>query len=144
MQPEILFLDFDEADRLVEGAGGDSLGRAMIVTALNTGLRLGELLALRWGAVDLRAGRLHVREAVARGVVGTPKSGRSREVPLNDTAIDALRAHMHLRGPLVFSAEDGWMLTKNEAKAPLRRARRRVKSWSAAGTRCDTRSPRTW
>jgi integrase len=120
------FLDFDEADRLVAAAEADSLGHAMIVVAINTGLRLGELLALRWDAVDLRAGRVHVREAAARGVVGTPKSGRAREVPLNDTAIAALRAHKHLRGPTVFCTDGGRMLTKNEAKAPLRRAQRRA------------------
>jgi integrase len=125
-KPEIRFLDFDEAARLIEGATADPLGHVMIVTGLNTGLRLGEMLALKWNAVDLRAGRLHVREAVARGVVGTPKSGRSREVPLNDTVLAALRAHRHLRGPLVFCREDGSMLTKNEAKAALRRARQKA------------------
>ncbi len=97
----------------------------MIVLALNTGLRLGELLALKWDAVDLKAGRLHVREAVALGLVGTPKSGRCREVPLNETALAALREHRHLRGPLVFCSDDGRMLTNDEAKGPLRRARAR-------------------
>ncbi len=125
-KPPFRFLDFDEAARLVDASKGDPLGHAMIATALNTGLRLGELLALTWGAIDLRVGRLHVREAVARGIVGTPKSGRAREVPLNDTVIEALRAHRHLRGPLVFCTEDGRMLTKNEAKAPLGRARRKA------------------
>jgi integrase len=120
------FLDFDEADRLVTATGGDDLGHAMIVLAMNTGLRLGEILALRWDAVDLKAGRLHVREAAARGIVGTPKSGRAREVPLNDTAIAMLRSHKHLRGPLVFCTDGGGMLTKGEAKAPLRRAQRRA------------------
>lgn len=120
------FLDFEEANRLVEATSADPLARAMIVLALNTGLRLGELLALRWDAVDLKAGRLHVREAVARGIVGTPKSGRNREVPLNDTAIAALRSWKHLRGPLVFCTDEGRMLTKNEAKGPLARARRKA------------------
>lgn len=126
VKPRFRFLDFGEADRLVAAASGDDLAHAIIVVALNTGLRLGELLALRWDAVDLKAGRLHVREAAARGIVGTPKSGRAREVPLNDTAIAALRSWKHLRGPLVFCADDGRMLTKNEAKAPLARARRKA------------------
>ena len=36
--------------------------------------------------------------------------------------MDALRAHRHLRGPLVFCANDGRMLTQDECKWPLRRA----------------------
>lgn len=125
-KPEFRFLDFDEAAALVNAAKHEPLAHAMVVVALNTGLRLGELLALKWDAVNLKAGRLHVREAVARGIVGTPKSGRSREVALNDTALAVLKDHRHLRGPLVFCNDDGSMLTKNEAKGPLRRARIRA------------------
>jgi integrase len=122
-EQDFRFLDFDEAQRLVAAAQGAD--RTMVVVALNTGMRLGEMLALRWSDIDLKAGRLVVRRAVARGIVGTPKSGRSREIPLNDTVTRALEQHRHLRGPLVFCTDDGRMLTKNEAKAPLARARRR-------------------
>ena len=80
-KPRFRFLDFHEAARLVEAARQEPLVHAIIVTALNTGLRLGELLALKWDAVDVKAGRLHVREAVASGVVGTPKSGRAHARP---------------------------------------------------------------
>jgi integrase len=72
--PEFDFLDFDEAKRLIEAAE-DQL-QTMIVTALRTGMRHGELLALRWQDVDLVAGRIMVRQNVVRGVIGTPKSGR--------------------------------------------------------------------
>lgn len=125
-KPEFRFLDFEEADRLVAAAEAEQLAHGMIVVALHTGLRLGELLALRWDAVDLKAGRLIVRHAVARGVVGTPKSGGSREVALSETVARTLKALRHLRGPLVFCKDDDAMLTKNEAKGPLRRARVRA------------------
>ncbi len=59
-------------------------------------------------------------------VVGTPKSGRSRELPLNDTTLAALKAHRHLRGELVFCNEDGSMLTRHQCKWPLRRAQRKA------------------
>lgn len=39
------------------------LSRGFVVP--HPGHRLGDLLALAWGAIDLRVGRLHVREAVA-------------------------------------------------------------------------------
>jgi integrase len=57
----------------------------IVLLALNTGCRRGELLSLIWGDVDLLAGRMTVRAA-------SSKSGRSRWVPLNAEAVDVLRA----------------------------------------------------
>ena len=115
--PEIDFLDFDEAARLIEAAQGQL--RTMILVALRTGMRHGEILALRWQDVDLVAGRLTVRQNVVRGVIGTPKSGKPREIPLGDDVRAALKAHRHLRGPLVFCDMAGKMLTDSESKGPL-------------------------
>src|SRR5919205_336504 len=51
-----------------------ALTRRLIALGLATGLRRGELLALRWRDVDLVDARLHVREALVRGKFQTPKS----------------------------------------------------------------------
>jgi len=121
--PEFDFLTFDESNRLIAAAEGE--WRTMIAVAARTGLRLGELLGLSWTDVDLEAGRLFVRRAVARGIVGTPKNGRSREVALSQQAIAALEAHPR-RGLLVFSDPQGKMLTKGATKAPLAHALKRA------------------
>ena len=123
-KPEFDFLDFEEADRLVAAADGE--WAATIFVGLRTGLRQGELLALRWEDVDLSKGLLSVRRSVTRGVVTTPKSGKGREVPLGDEVLAALKKHRHLRGELVFCAIDGSMLGKNECKHPLWRACKRA------------------
>lgn len=94
--------------------------------ALKTGLRLGELLALRWEDVDLVVGRLMVRRAVARGIIGTPKSGKSREIPLSSEALKALRGQRHMKGEPVFSDLDGKMLDKGECKWPLWRSAKKA------------------
>jgi integrase len=109
-EPEFDFLEFAEADRLVAATEGE--WRTMILVALKTGLRQGELLALRWTDVDLVAGYLMVRQSVTRGIVSTPKNGKWRKIPLAPLVLGALNAHRHLRGKLVFCAEDGRMLTK--------------------------------
>jgi hypothetical protein len=44
---------------------------------------------------DLVVGRLMVRQAVARGIIGTPKSGKPREIPLNAKVMRALKAREH-------------------------------------------------
>ncbi len=62
-------------------------------------MRQGELLGLRWGDLDLDAGRLSVRRALQRrGKTGytftEPKTSRSRRtIVLGQTAIAALRGH---------------------------------------------------
>jgi len=123
-KPEFDFLAFEEADRLL--AGADEEWACMIRVAMRTGLRQGELLALRWEDVDLIAGVLHVRRNVVRGHIGTPKSGKGREVALGDEVLTGLRRQRHLRSELVFCAADGRMLKKNECKHPLWRACKRA------------------
>ena len=59
--------------------------RPLTLLALNTGLRRGELLGLRWGAIDLQGKVVTVTAA-------TSKSGRKRHVPLNDEAMWLLTA----------------------------------------------------
>lgn len=112
---EFRFLDFDETIRFL--AAAPSEWKAFLVTALKTGLRTGELLALKWEDLDLFVGRLMVRRTVWNGIEGTPKGGRTREVPLSDEAIAVLKAHRHLKGPYVFCEEDGTRLTHSRLKS---------------------------
>jgi integrase len=105
----------------------------MILLALRTGLRLGELMALRWQDVDLVAGKLVVRQNVVRGFIGTPKSGRAREVPLGDEVLAAMKRQRHLRGPLVFCKALGGMHVQPKVRWELekacKRAQLRVVGW---------------
>jgi integrase len=71
-EPEFDFLDFDEASRLVYAA--DSEWRTMILLALRTGLRQGELLELRWNDVDLAKGLLRVRRSIWKVRSPRPKA----------------------------------------------------------------------
>jgi integrase len=60
-----------------------------------TGLRIGELLALRWQNVDLGLGILRVTESVYDGHFDVPKTERSeRSVPLAPMAVEILAARM--------------------------------------------------
>jgi integrase len=73
--------------------------RPVVVVALNTGLRLGELIALTWADIDLGKGLLHVRDS---------KSGEGRHVPLNAEAVEALRSlTRHIDSPRVFFSRYG-------------------------------------
>jgi integrase len=63
---------------------------ALYLTASFTGLRLGELLALRWGDVDFDADTIRVERNYTAGREGTPKSGRGRAVPMMEEVAQAL------------------------------------------------------
>jgi integrase len=84
------FLDFTESEALLDATA--PAWRPMILIALRTGLRRGELLALRWEDIDLKAGTIHVQRNVWKDEIGTPKGGRSRRVPLSPEAATALKA----------------------------------------------------
>jgi integrase len=65
--------------------------RVLYLTAAMSGLRQGELLALRWMDVDWLSQRIRVRRNYVRGQFGSPKSKRSsRSVPLADVVAAAL------------------------------------------------------
>jgi integrase len=65
----------------------------LVVIAVLTGLRIGEILALRWKRVDLVRGSIQVREAVSEGRFGSPKTRSSRrDVPMSGPVRDALAA----------------------------------------------------
>jgi len=60
-----------------------ALIQLMIMTAVSTGMRISEVLGLKWRAVDLVRGFVNVKERYYRGDTDEPKSERSiRSVPL--------------------------------------------------------------
>ena len=95
------------------------LARTLTGLALLTGLRRGELFALRWKAVDLADKRLTVQEAVYEGAFGTPKTEAGmRTVPLAEGAaqlLDDWRARVRRQGPddLVFATWSGKPIAPN-------------------------------
>jgi integrase len=73
------YLDEDEAERLI-GNCGDNL-RAIVITALNTGMRKSEILRLTWDRVDLKNRII---------LLDKTKNGERREIPVNETLFGVL------------------------------------------------------
>ncbi len=94
---EIHPLTPDQARVLLESIAGHRL-EGLFTVALTTGLRSGELRALRWADIDLEARSLSVEAGLAR-IDGQwqrvpPKSAAGRRmVPLMDRTVTALREH---------------------------------------------------
>lgn len=89
-------LSAEEANKLLEAASDDRL-EALYVLAIHAGLRLGELLALRWEDADLEREALKVRRTITHTGegwrIGETKSGKGRKVRLTRTATMSLRDH---------------------------------------------------
>ena len=91
---EAAALDPAQVRAVVEAARGDKF-EALVIVALTTGLRRGELIALRWDAVSVDERCLAVIGTMQPdGVVAEPESRSSRRrVPLGNVTLDALRRH---------------------------------------------------
>lgn len=144
VRTEMRFLDSDQVRAMLETAVGDPL-EALYVGAVFTGLRLGELLGLRWRDVDLDGYAITVRHTLSRAggrwTLTEPKTTRSkRTVRLAPRVVEVLRAHYlaeaerllalgHRIRPdtLVFTDRWGdpvnpWHITERAFKPLLRRA----------------------
>lgn len=90
-----------------------------VLVTLQAHLRRGELLALRWGDVDLARGVLHIRRSITRTSVGlvekAPKNGKSRSVTLPVQSLEALTAHLASTAP----ARDDERLFKHRSGGEL-------------------------
>jgi len=65
----------------------------MVETAVSTGMRISEILGLRWRSVDLAVGIVKVDERFYRGEVGEPKSERARRILPLGLLIEQYRQH---------------------------------------------------
>ena len=67
---------------------------AFFLTALRTGMRLGELLALKPSDLDFNGGFIEVRRSWVKGKITTPKNGKSRKVDMFKQLQGVLRKHL--------------------------------------------------
>ena len=93
-EPEgrVRYLEPEEIERLL--AASPPHLRPIVVCALHTGMRRGEILGLAWERVDMKNRMIRV--------TGT-KSGKSRGIPINDPLLEELRRlPRHLKTDYVF------------------------------------------
>lgn len=139
---DIRFLDKGELEALVKAIDVEerpfgTVDRAIVLTAAMTGMRQGELLALRWLDVDWRARRIRVRRNYVRGYMGTPKSrSGERSVPLSArVAVELTQLRYRSR----FRHDDDLVFANPLTGGALDHAsllRRFKKALRAAGVRC--------
>lgn len=113
------FLQADELQKLLARTE-EPLYQAMIRLAANTGLRYGELSGLKWTDIDFTKRELTVRHNIVNGRLTTPKSGKTRDIPLNDEALNAIDS-VEPQGEYVFMTDKGTPVYDNRALIALKR-----------------------
>lgn len=112
---EMHALDRDGLSRLLPLLKGNKLHLPVLLAA-TTGMRRGEIMALRWSDIDLAAGTLRVARSLQQTRAGLefkePKSLRGRRnIALAKVTVDALKVHRAARdtgdGGLVVCRPDG-------------------------------------
>ena len=86
---------------------------AVFLTAAFSGLRQGELIALRWRDVDFANRTIRVRASLSHGVLTVPKGGRVRSVPMVKPVAETLarlsqRGNLTAEEDLVFPGIGSW------------------------------------
>ena len=107
---EAAYFENHELPRLFAHLSSDPY-RTLFLVALKTGMRQGELLAMRWGDLDLEDAVIRVRSSYTGGVVGTPKNRERRDVDLISDVVALLSdwrdSHSRSIDGLVFAGTNG-------------------------------------
>jgi integrase len=122
---DIRFLSHEELLAVLEGGVPDdpwgALERPLYLMAAITGLRQGELLALRWGDLDFASHKVRVRRAFVRGEFKAPKSVRGvRGVPLAVPLEESLLGFSEVSR---FTADEDLVFGHPETGDPLDRSK---------------------
>ncbi|MDB5309318.1 MAG: Phage integrase family [Gemmataceae bacterium] len=129
-QSEPVVIDQEQVNALLVAAHLHPLGE-LVAVAMGTGCRQGELLALTWDAVDLKAKKVHIRKSLSRTEGGyvlkepKTKAGR-RSIKLPWFAVEALtarKARAEKTGTLghpVFSTRTGNYLDRKNVRRALK------------------------
>jgi integrase len=95
------YLEPDEIDRLLEACNDPQVPclRSIVVVALHTGMRVGEILGLRWGDLDLRHRLISITKT---------KNNQRKTIPINDILYEELtKLPRHMVSPYLFHHPDG-------------------------------------
>jgi len=110
----VRYLEKEEIKRLLENC--PEYLKPIVLVALNTGMRQGEILNLQWPDIDFHQELIYINDS---------KSGEARKIPMNSTTLAALGQRKKGRGSsYVFSNKEGEPFRKvyKGFKAALRRA----------------------
>lgn len=101
------FLSPIESHQLLQDRS-DPTWNTAILLALRTGMRFGEIIGLEWSDVNWEQKLITVRQSLVRGVLGTPKNGKIRFIPMTEDVHDTLSDIRRVHGFVFPRTEGEW------------------------------------
>lgn len=84
VKPDIEPFTVEEVGLMINGS--EDWYRNYLAVAFYTGMRIGEILALKWSDIDMNKRKIHVRRSISQGSETSPKTiGSVRQIPIFDT-----------------------------------------------------------
>lgn len=92
VKPPIHFLNEKQIEVFIELAKTlPPVYYAFFITALHTGMRRGELLALEWTDIDFRLSKIKINKQIYRGVLQHTKTGKERIIDMSESLSAVLK-----------------------------------------------------
>lgn len=113
---EITPFTLEEVMTILENA--NEFMRTFLNVAFFTGMRTGEVMALRWEDIDFNKGKIIVRNSITDGVESNTKTGKTRIIDMLDPVQNTLKHHYvksGLRHKYIFTSRKGTPYTKSSA-----------------------------
>ena len=116
---EIVPFDQDEMENIILNANG--WFKNFLATAFYTGVRTGELFALKWQNIDFDKKRFYIDSTRGDYIEGTTKTGKGRYIPMFDILIPYLKEQKCKTGmkTYVFLTDNGKNLKPSNLRAYL-------------------------
>ena len=94
VKPDLNFLNETQQKVFLEQAKNlPEMYYAFFYTALKTGMRRGELLALEWTDIDFKNAKIWISKQIYRGITQATKTGKERYVDMPESLIQVLKEH---------------------------------------------------
>ena len=91
----------------------------MVLFTLRTGVRVGELKALKWEDIDFKNKNVTIKRSIVNGIIGSPKSNKIRTIPLAQDILEVLKAKKQ-------TPNDSDLFNPQKSRFSLNRALNRV------------------
>ena len=102
----------------------------MVLFTLRTGVRVGELMGLKWGDVDFEKKIVTIKRSLVNGIMGSPKSNKERNIPLSDDIYAILKKDRELKDNYIFLDKMVSRFSLNRAlKKACKRASVEIRGW---------------
>lgn len=125
------FLTEEEYNKLLDEA--QKISRdfyEMVLFTLRTGVRVGELMALRWEDIDFDRQNVTIRRSIVNGIIGSPKSNKSRQIPLSDDIFSVIKnKRRNLKDTNIWKMETSRFSLNRKLKRACRRFGFKVGGW---------------